>query len=151
MQWAALLGFALLLGGQYFSNLPYSVYTQSNFWIDSPALVSCKLGNTLLLAAAAFLWTEHLSSGWSWVRQLGTTSLVVYWVHVELTYGRWFTAYKQRLTLWQTVTACVAMIALMVAVSLAVKRIAWRRLWALAKSVPHASVEEPEPAREPVA
>ena len=123
MQWAALAGFALLLGGQYFSNLPYSLYAHSDFWIDSPALVSCKLGNTLLLAAGAFLWTEYFSASRSWVRQLGTTSLVVYWVHVELVYGRWLTGYKRHLGLWSTVGAVVAITALMVGVSLMVTRL----------------------------
>jgi uncharacterized membrane protein len=122
MQWAALVGFALLLGGQYFSNLPFSIYAHSDFWINSPALVACKLGNTLLLAAGAFLWTEYLSAGWSWVRQLGTTSLAVYWVHVELIYGRWLTAYKERLGLWQCLAAVAAVTALMLVVSLGVTR-----------------------------
>ena len=127
MQWAALVGFALLLGGQYFSNLPYSIYQHSDFWIDSPALVACKLGNTLLLAAAAFLWTEYFSVGWSWVRQLGTTSLAVYWVHVELVYGRWLTNYKERLSLWPCVGAVAAVTVLMLLVSLAVTWL--RRYW----------------------
>lgn len=129
MQWSAVTGFALLLGGQYFSNLPYSIYAHSDFWLNSPALVACKLGNTLLLGAGAFLWTEYFSSGWSWVRQLGTTSLVVYWVHIELTYGRWFSNYKERLTLWQVLAVSAAMIALMVGVSLAVKRTPRSQLW----------------------
>ena len=96
MQWAALCGFGLLLGGQYFSNLPFSIYSNSNFWLNSPALVACKLGITLLLGSGAFLWTEYFSAGWSWVRLLGTTSLAVYWVHVELLYGRWLSFYKQK-------------------------------------------------------
>src|SRR5205807_441242 len=128
MQWAALAGFGLLLGGQYFSNLPYSIYAHSNFWIDSPALVACKLGNTLLLGSAGFLWTEYFSTGWSWMQQLGTTSLLVYWVHVEITYGRWLDSWKQRLTLGQCIAASLALIALMVGVSLLVKRTPWRRL-----------------------
>jgi uncharacterized membrane protein len=126
MQWAALVGFALLLAGQYFSNLPYSIYAHSDFWINSPALVACKLGNTLLLASGAFLWTEYFSAGWSWVRQLGTTSLAVYWVHVELLYGRWLTAYKERLSLWGCVVALAAVTALMLVVSLSVT---WFRRW----------------------
>ena len=30
---------ALVWRGQYFSNMPYSLYRKSNFWTDSPALV----------------------------------------------------------------------------------------------------------------
>jgi hypothetical protein len=130
MEWSAVCGFALLLGGQYFSNLPYSLYSKSDFWINSPALVACKMGVTLLLGSGVFLWTEYIAAeGWSWVRQLGTTSLLVYWAHVELIYGRWLWTWKEHLTLWQTLAAVAGVTALMVALSLVVKRTPWRELW----------------------
>jgi len=38
-----------------------------------------------------FGWHVGLGSQrWSLFRQLGTTSLLVYWVHIEIVYGRWF-------------------------------------------------------------
>jgi hypothetical protein len=155
MQWAALSGFALLLGGQYFSGLPYSIYTTSEFWLNSPALVACKLGVTFLLAAGAFLWTEYLSVGWSWVQQLGTTSLVVYWVHVELTYGRWFAAYRQHLTVGACLAVAATMVLLMIGVSVAVKRVRWRELPEMlgrpaVSAKPHpAEIYELAPQQEP--
>jgi heparan-alpha-glucosaminide N-acetyltransferase-like protein len=123
MQWAALCGFGLLLGGQYFSNLPFSIYSNANFWLNSPALVACKLGITLLLGSGAFLWTEYFSEGWSWVRLLGTTSLAVYWVHVELLYGRWLSFCKQNLTVWGCVAASLALILTMVGMSAVIRRL----------------------------
>lgn len=125
LQWAALCGFGLLLAGQYFSNLPFSIYADSNFWVNSPALVACKLGITLLLGSGAFLWTEYFSQGWSWVRLLGTTSLAVYWVHVELVYGRWLSFLKAHLTVWECVGASLALVAAMVGMSAAIRR--WRQ------------------------
>jgi len=122
MQWAALCGFALLLAGRYFSDLPFSIYSDSNFWLNSPALVSCKLGITLLLGAGAFLWTEYFSHGSSWVRLLGTTSLAVYWVHVELLYGRWLSMYKQSLTVWGCVAVSAALVLAMVGMSAVIRR-----------------------------
>ncbi len=44
MQWSVLLGFGLVFGGQYFSNIPYSVYPSSNFWTNSPALILIRFG-----------------------------------------------------------------------------------------------------------
>lgn len=123
MQWAALCGFGLLLAGQYFSNLPFSIYSKTDFWLNSPALVACKLGITLLLGSGAFLWTEYFSAGWSWVRLLGTTSLAVYWVHVELVYGRWFSFYKARLGVWECVTASAMLVLAMVGMSAAIRRV----------------------------
>jgi len=122
MQWSALLGFAFLLSGQYFSNLPYSLYPVSDFWINSPGLIFCKLGVAMLLGAGAFLWTEYLSTGWSFMRQLGTTSLVVYWTHVSLVYGRLTADYRQTLGIGQTLLVSAFMIVLMIGVSLAFRR-----------------------------
>jgi uncharacterized membrane protein len=127
MQWAALLGFGLLIAGRYFSNLPFSIYSNSNFWLNSPALVACKLGITLLLGSGAFLWTEYFSEGWSWVRLLGTTSLAVYWVHVELIYGRWFSSYKASLTIWQCLAVSIVLLVAMVGMSAAIRHL--RRRW----------------------
>lgn len=120
MQWAALLGGALIFGCQYVANLPFSVYAQSDFWLNSPAQVLIKQGVTLVLTAFAFLWARYAATGgWSWVRQFGTTSLLVYWVHVELIYGRWLWFLKGSLTVTQTLVAAGAVILLMLAISTA--------------------------------
>jgi len=98
MQWGVLLGLSLILAGQYFSNMPYSLYPKSEFWLDSPGLIVIKLGVVMVIMAFAFLWTKYaVGTSWSWVRQLGTTSLLVYWVHIELVYGRWFGSWKESL------------------------------------------------------
>jgi len=149
MQWAALTGFALLLSGQYFSNLPYSVYAHSDFWLNSPALVACKLGNTFLLGSGAFLWTEYLAPlGFSWVRQLGTNSLLVYWVHVEIVYGRWLGVVRGHLGIWGCLAASVTIVALMVGLSLVVRRAPWREMWnkarALLQPAPAPAIEAKE-------
>src|SRR5947209_12442131 len=118
MLWAAVLGGAVILACQYFANSPYQIYSKSEFWLNSPAQVLTKQGVTLLLLAFAFLWTRYgASSGWSWVRQFGTTSLLVYWVHIELIYGRasWFL--KSNLNVAQTVAAALIVVLLMLAIS----------------------------------
>jgi hypothetical protein len=118
MQWAAIIGGSLILACQYFSSLPFSVYAKAEYWLNSPAQILTKLGVTLLLLAMAFLWTRFgAKEGWSWVRQLGTTSLLVYWVHIELVYGRWLGYYKNGLTVPQTVVTALCIILLMLAIS----------------------------------
>ncbi len=63
---------------------------------------------TLLMLAFAFVWTQYIAKdGWSWVRQFGVTSLLVYWVHIELIYGRWMWFFKNNLTVAQTVVTAV--------------------------------------------
>ena len=125
MQWATLAGFGLILGGEYFSNLPYSLYTKSEFWLNSPALVVMKLGGVLLTLSFAYLWTEYIApGGWSWLRQFGTTSLIVYWTHIELVYGRWFGFWKNSLSTGQCVAFEVALIVAMLGLSIA--RTRWK-------------------------
>ncbi|HEY6072806.1 MAG TPA: hypothetical protein VIV15_05260, partial [Anaerolineales bacterium] len=55
--------------------------------------------------------------GWSWVRQFGTTSLLVYWVHTELVYGRWLYFWKERLAPGQVALASLGVILLMLGLS----------------------------------
>ena len=124
MQWSALAGLALIVGARYFSDLPYTLYDKSEFWLNSPMLILIKLGVILLALPFAYLWTSHgLGGQWSWVRQLGTTSLLVYWVHIELVYGRWFGAWKESLPVARCAVAAVILIAMMVGLS--VMRAQW--------------------------
>jgi len=120
MQWAALAGCALIVGSQQLANLP-SLYAKSEFWLNSPLMILIKMGVILLLLAFAFLWTKHTADRWSWVRQLGTTSLLVYWVHIELIYGRWFSFWHSNLDLVQCTMTAVVMIGTMVLLSWARK------------------------------
>lgn len=127
MQWSALAGFALIIGGHYFSNLPYSFYEKSDFWLNSPGLVIIKLGVLLVTIAFAYLWTEFVvKDKWSWIKQLGTTSLLVYWVHIEIVYGRWFGSFKDSLDNAQVAIFSVLLILAMLGLS--VLRTRWRDL-----------------------
>ena len=115
MQWTAISGFALIYASRYLADLPFSVYAKSEFWVDSPLLVLIKTGITLLMLSFAYLWTNFAAGpGWSWVRELGTHSLLVYWVHVELVYGRWFWFWKESLTIPQATLTAVGVVLVMV-------------------------------------
>src|SRR5665213_3276533 len=103
MQWFGWGGVALAFSAYGLSSLSPSIYTNSDFWLNSPTLIFIKLGAVLIVIAFAWLWNLGVSPGaWSWVRQFGLTSLLVYWVHVELVYGRWFGMLKMQLTVGQT-------------------------------------------------
>lgn len=138
MQWSMLIGFALIFTGQYFSNFPYSVYRNANFWVDSPALTVIRGGLSLLLMAGAYLWTEYAAgSGWSWMQCIGRNSLMVYWVHLPLVYGDPSRRIQRLLTIPQTALATAVVIVLMVALSAAWLRWKARRAerWKAATTV----------------
>ncbi|MBV9083230.1 MAG: DUF1624 domain-containing protein [Acidobacteriaceae bacterium] len=118
MLWTMTIGIAIAAGAYCLSNLGYSVYPKSEFWLDSPACIMIKLGVVLCILALAFLWANlGAAQKWSLFRQLGTTSLLVYWVHVELVYGRWFGIWKEALTVSQVVVYTTLLIALMTVLS----------------------------------
>jgi hypothetical protein len=121
MAWIAFAGFGLIYGGEFFSNQPYSLYSNSDFWVNSPGLIVIRTGLMLVLTAAGFLWTRF---GFTLgiVRQLGTTSLLVYWVHIELVYGSWLQVLKKHLTAGQAALATIGVIALMYGLSVAKTR-----------------------------
>jgi uncharacterized membrane protein len=119
MQWLGWGGLALAFAAYTISNMSMSVYSNSDFWLNSPALIFIKLGAILILIAFAWVWNVRTSAQeWSWVRQFGMTSLLVYWVHIELVYGRWFGFMKSQLTVGQTLFAATVTILAMLVLSL---------------------------------
>jgi hypothetical protein len=132
MQWGAILGGGLILASQYFADSSFTIYAHSDFWLNSPAQVLTKVGVLLVMLSVAFVWTRYgAGEGWSWVRQFGVTSLLVYWVHIELVYGRALFFCKDALTVPQTVAAAICVILLMLAISTMKTHPArWQALWA---------------------
>jgi uncharacterized membrane protein len=142
MQWLAWGGVTLAFSAWALSNIPISIYSNSDFWLNSPSLILIKLGAIMILIALAWVWNLSASADqWSWVRQFGVTSLLVYWVHVELVYGRWFGFLKEQLSIGQTVFAAAVMILLMLALSL------MRTNWAQVRA--YFSDTRPVPKRVP--
>jgi uncharacterized membrane protein len=120
MQWFALGGLVIATGAYTISNTSISIYSKSDFWVDGPALILIKTGVVLIAIAFAYLWSLQSSAqSWSWVRQFGVTSLLVYWVHIELVYGRWLGVMKEELTIGQTVIAAAAVTIAMLLLSVA--------------------------------
>ena len=142
MQWVGVIGCALIVVSQRLSDLP-SLYGKSEFWLNSPFMILIKTGVILLIVAFAFLWNKHTAGKWSWVRQLGASSLLVYWVHIELIYGRWLGFWHSNLTIGQCAVGAVLMIVSMVLLSLA------QTHWAQVREFLASPRRQPEPVRVP--
>ena len=86
-----------------------------------------RLGMNLIVAFLGWVAIETVGKRFSLTRQFGRTSLLVYWIHVDLCYG--LIAHRLglygRLNMLQATVGLAAMIALMLAVSLAKTR--WRK------------------------
>jgi fucose 4-O-acetylase-like acetyltransferase len=135
MLWFLTVGIGLALVAHQFGNLPYSIYQKSDYWLNSPALIMIKLGVVLAMLSLAWLWVNLAApQHWSLFRQLGTTSLIVYWVHIELVYGRWFGIWKEALSVQQVLIFTAVLLILMVAISIGQTRA--KSIWALLRPSP---------------
>jgi hypothetical protein len=132
MQWAAILGGGLIAASQYLAGAGFTIYAHSDYWLNSPAQVLTKVGVLCVMLSAAFLWTRYgAGEGWSWVRQFGVTSLLVYWVHIELVYGKASWLLQGSLNVAQASVAAVLTILLMLAISTMKTHPAkWKAIWA---------------------
>jgi hypothetical protein len=90
------------------------------------------------MALGSYLVARTLRFGFSPMRQLGQTSLLVYWVHVELVYGYAFARLHGRLSMAGATVALVLMTAAMVGVSVLRTKYwrGWRRRPAVAAAAP---------------
>jgi uncharacterized membrane protein len=136
MLWTLGIGMGVVMVARYFGDLPYSIYAKSDYWLNSPAMTLTKLGAVLALLAVAYLWvhTGLESERWSVFRQLGTTSLLVYWVHIEIVYGRWFGIWKEDLSVGQVAAFTIVLLTLMTILS--VLRTKYRSLGDFFKPAP---------------
>jgi len=106
-------------------------YPRSSFWTTSASFFFLRAGLIIAAIGAAWLWDSRpdAASRFSPMRQLGRTSLFIYWIHVEMIYG--FVAFYLRKSVsWgMTWVYYAAFIAFMLACSLAKDRVVdwWRR------------------------
>ena len=130
MQWTALAAAGAIACCQYCAHSPYSIYAASDFWLNSPAQVLTKQSVILIMLAFAFVWTQYVARDrWSWIRQFGTTSLLVYWIHIELIYGRWMWFFKENLNVPEAVVLAAAVVLFMLGISVAKTRRVELRAW----------------------
>jgi hypothetical protein len=93
--WAFLLagvaGLILIYGAKFLDSRPWQVYPVYDFWHTSPSFFAIRLGMLLLLVLIAYSWCRWGlgQRGFSPLIQLGHTSLLVYWVHIEFVYGKY--------------------------------------------------------------
>ncbi len=70
--------------------LPMRLYAVYDYWHTSPLFLLLRCGILLMIMFLAYVWCKWglASNGLSPAIQLGKTSLLVYWVHIEFVYGR---------------------------------------------------------------
>jgi uncharacterized membrane protein len=111
-------GIAMVALSRWWDHLPFSLYAVYDYWHTSPNFFLARLGFLLVILGFCYAWCA-LKPGKSWspVEQLGTTSLLVYWVHIEFVYGRFSILPRRGSSLGMAALGLVAIIAAMTLLS----------------------------------
>ncbi|HWY55693.1 MAG TPA: heparan-alpha-glucosaminide N-acetyltransferase domain-containing protein [Terriglobales bacterium] len=82
-------GVALIYLARWLNTRP-QIYAANDFWHTSPNFFLIRVGLLLMILSAAYFWCRWGAGQWGFspLIQLGQTSLLVYWVHIEFVYGR---------------------------------------------------------------
>ena len=90
MPLAGLFGLCLIQGARWLDSRPLHLYATYDFWHTSPAFFLIRVGLLLAILSSSYAWCRWGPPEWGFspLIQLGKTSLLVYWVHIEFVYGR---------------------------------------------------------------
>lgn len=85
-----LAGTVLAWGAHWLDARPWQIYAVYDFWHTSPNFFLIRLGMLMMIMAGVYAWCRWGAGQWGFspLIQLGKTSLLVYWVHIEFVYGR---------------------------------------------------------------
>ncbi|MCU1299862.1 MAG: hypothetical protein JWQ87_146 [Candidatus Sulfotelmatobacter sp.] len=88
--WIAVSGSGFVLFSKFLDSRGLRIYPAYDYWHTSPSFFIIRVGMLLLLTTLAYGWCRWGPGQWGFspLIQLGKTSLLVYWVHIELVYGR---------------------------------------------------------------
>ena len=83
-------GVALIFLARWCDQRPQQIYAVYDFWRTSPNFFLIRVGILLVILLAGYAWCRWGLGTWGFspLVQLGQTSLLVYWVHIEFVYGR---------------------------------------------------------------
>ena len=96
----------------------YAVY---DYWHSNPDFVLTRCGILLVILFLVYAWCRWglAQKGFSPIIQLGNTSLLVYWVHIEFVYGRFSILPKGQCSALKATAGLVTIFLAMLALSLA--------------------------------
>ena len=103
---------------------PAAIY---DYWHTSPEFFLMRCGVLLALLFSVYAWCRWgwAQKGFSPIIQLGNTSLLVYWVHIEFVYGRFSILRKGKCSILTATAGFLAIFLAMVALS--VLRTRWKK------------------------
>lgn len=95
---------------------PNRLYAVDDYWRTSPSFFLVRVGMLLVILLGSYAWCRWGAAQWGFspVIQLGYASLLVYWVHIELVYGKLSLLPKKAVTIPVASAALLLITVLMV-------------------------------------
>jgi uncharacterized membrane protein len=86
----AIAGVLAITASWLLDHSSFHLYSTYDYWHTSPNFLMMRVGLLLVIAFLTYAWCQRgpATHGFSPLIQLGQTSLLVYWVHIEFVYGR---------------------------------------------------------------
>jgi len=145
----ALLGLAGMFASVlsvFFDSSRIRLYAVYDYWHSNPDFFLMRCGVLLVILSLVYSWCRWglAQKGFSPLIQLGNTSLLVYWVHIEFVYGSLSIMPKRACSIPRATLGLAIIFLSMLALSLL--RTRWKRSSQKTKSAPIAP-ERPIPAK----
>jgi uncharacterized membrane protein len=123
---------------------PMRLYAVYDYWHTSPLFLLLRCGILLLIMFGAYAWCRWglARNGLSPAIQLGKTSLLVYWVHIEFVYGRFSILPKGQCSVGKATAGLAVIFVAMLLLSIARTKWKARRRATAVAAVPVRNVAE---------
>jgi uncharacterized membrane protein len=104
----------------FFDRSPIHLYSVYDYWHSSPQFFLMRCGILLAILFLIYSWCRwgFAQKGFSPMIQLGKTSLLVYWVHIEFVYGRFSILPKRQCSIPEATFGLVVIFIAMLGLSL---------------------------------
>src|SRR5216684_6602214 len=114
----------------FFDSTRVRLYAVYDYWHSNPNFFLLRCGVLLLILFLVYAWCRwgFAQKGFSPIIQLGNTSLLVYWVHIEFVYGRFSILPKKQCSALQATAGLLTIFLAMLGLSLLRTRLKKRKV-----------------------
>jgi uncharacterized membrane protein len=126
----ALFGATAILAARQLDHSSLHLYATYDYWHTSPNFLMMRIGMLLVICFLSYAWCRWGLATWGFspLIQLGQTSLLVYWVHIEFVYGRFSLLPKRAESIPTASRGLLEIILFMLILSLLRTRIDWKKM-----------------------
>jgi len=126
----AVVGAVVILLARQLDLSSFHLYATYDYWHTSPNFLMVRVGLLLVITFLSYVWCRWglATRGFSPLIQLGQTSLLVYWVHIEFVYGRFSLLPKRAESILTASRGLLEIFLFMLVLSLARTRIDWKKI-----------------------